>query len=426
MQCPNCHHLNYPEATACARCQASLVPPAPVPKGASGDLAPGQVLLGRYEIVGELGRGAMGTVFRAEDRTLNRTVALKILAPELWQSSKARQRMAREATVLGRVVHPNVVGIHNVLEHGNALVLELELVAGGTLADRLDQGALPLEETLQLMLGILEGLAAIHDAGVVHRDLKPSNILMMEDGTPKLADLGVAHDMAAKGLTGTGATLGTVDYMSPEQIKGMTVGPATDIYACGVLLHQMVTRRLPYEADSDFEVMAAHLNQAPNLAELQAAAPPSLVHAVARSLAKEPDQRWKSARELAEVLQRLATRRVSSGVARTLDDDTAPAGLREQLRQLAERSRSSSASREGPDAVHDRDLASVSAGLGADTLFSSVSSRGGAQYGACLPVGVGLLFAAMIVIMVALGVVMLGVIQIRSGQRIPDLVEEGR
>jgi serine/threonine-protein kinase len=302
MLCPGCHHLNLDEIERCARCGRPLSEP-------TTELRPEQYLLGRYQLGPMLGEGAAGQVFRAHDELLGRTVALKILSRELWQSAKARQRMAREAGALGRITHRHVVGIYNVFEHESALVLELEFVEGGTLADRLRSGPLPLPEALRVMVGILSGLNAIHRAGIVHRDLKPANILLARDGTPKIADLGVARDMTAQGMTRTGTPLGTVEYMSPEQIRGDQVGPASDIYACGILLYELLTGSVPFDRASEFEVMAAHLEQAPNLSLLESKAPPVLVQAVARALAKLPEQRWASARELGKVLAKVGSHR---------------------------------------------------------------------------------------------------------------------
>jgi serine/threonine-protein kinase len=302
MLCPGCHHLNLDGIECCARCGRPLSEP-------TTELRPEARLLGRYRLGPMLGEGAAGQVFRAHDELLGRTVALKILSRELWQSPKARERMAREAGALGRVTHRHVVAIYNVFEHESALVLELEFVEGGTLADRLHSGPLPLPEALRVMAGILSGLNAIHRAGIVHRDIKPANILLTREGTPKIADLGVARDMTVKGMTRTGTQLGTVEYMSPEQIRGDQVGPATDIYACGILLHELVTGSVPFERASEYEVMAAHLKETPNLALLESKAAPVVVQAVARALAKLPAERWPSARELGKVLVKVGNHR---------------------------------------------------------------------------------------------------------------------
>jgi serine/threonine protein kinase len=304
MVCPGCHHLNLDQAQRCVRCGRPLFA-APA---STSEFRSGQTLLGRYQLGPLLGEGAAGQVFQTHDQLLGRTIALKILKRELWESSKARERMAREAGALGRITHPNVVGIYNVFEHESALILELDFVEGGTLADRLCGGPLPLSEVRRVMAGILAGLAAIHDAGIVHRDIKPANILLTRDGTPRIADLGIARDMTALPMTGTGTKLGTTEYMSPEQIREEQVGPATDIYACGILLHELVTGSVPFDTTDEFALIAAHLRQAPNLALLESKAPPEVVHAVARALAKSPAHRWASARELGQSLAKVSTR----------------------------------------------------------------------------------------------------------------------
>jgi serine/threonine protein kinase len=308
MLCPGCHHLNADEAARCTRCGRQLATP-------TVEIGPGQRLLGRYQLGPMLGEGAAGQVFQAYDELLGRKVALKVLNRELWQSPKARTRMAREAAALGRVTHPHVVGIYNVFEHESALVLELEFVEGGTLSTRLRSGPLPLSDALRMMGGILSGLGAIHRAGIVHRDLKPANILLTRDGMPKLADLGVARDTTAQGMTRTGTQLGTVEYMSPEQIRGDKVGPATDVYACGILLYELLSGSVPFDSESEFGVMSAQLEQAPDLARLEGRAPPAVVQAVARALRKAPQERWPSAREFAKALGKAVGRRHSSGSA---------------------------------------------------------------------------------------------------------------
>ena len=226
--CPGCHHLNLDQIERCARCGRPLSEP-------TTELRPEQYLLGRYRLGPMLGEGAAGQVFQAHDELLGRTVALKILSRELWQSPKARERMAREAGALGRVTHRHVVGIYNVFEHESALVLELEFVEGGTLGDRLRSGPLPRPEALRVMVGILSGLNAIHRAGIVHRDIKPANILLGRDGTPKIADLGVARDMTAKAMTRTAnwrkrVVLSMRSQLLASQIAATAPAPAARPY----------------------------------------------------------------------------------------------------------------------------------------------------------------------------------------------------
>jgi serine/threonine-protein kinase len=303
MRCDSCGHLNPDGALVCGRCHT---PHGGQDSGDQGWLGPGHVILERYRIEIAIGEGAMGQVFRAEDLQARRVVALKLLHPALLRDAKARARMQREALALERIRHPNVVAIHNVFEFERIVGLELEFVHGGSLADRLDREPLPLDRSLELMAGILRGLGAVHAAAVTHRDLKPANILLTPDGVPKIADFGIARDETMWTLTGTGTQLGTPGYMSPEQITGAKVGPATDIYAAGVLLHVMLTRALPYDGESDFGIFRAQVSRPPNLTRLAEVAPPAVVEIVAQALAADPAQRFRSADELGVALSAAA------------------------------------------------------------------------------------------------------------------------
>jgi serine/threonine-protein kinase len=262
----------------------------------------GQRLNERYVVERLLGEGAMGMVFLAHDLAQRAPVALKVLNPALCGDTRARERMAREAGALGRIQHPAVVRIYEVFEHGGALVLALEYVPGSTLLERMQSQRASVGAAVELMLVVLGGVQAIADAGIVHRDLKPANILLTASGQPKIADLGVARDTRAQALTRTGTSLGTLGYMSPEQLRGARVGPASDIYACGILLYELLTGRLPFDADSDYALVQAQLAGTPNLAALGQVVHAPLVGVVARALAKQPEDRHASAAAFAHAL----------------------------------------------------------------------------------------------------------------------------
>jgi len=294
VSCPRCAHLNSQSEPSCIRCGAIL--------DSSGSIAPGSVVESRYRIEREIGAGATGRVYEAFDTDLSRRVALKILSPELIHHKTARARMAREAQSLGRIRHDNVVRINNVFTMGESLVLDLELLTGGTLADRIASGPCTGSEALSLMQSILSGLRAIHEAGVVHRDMKPANILLTADGQPKIADLGIAHELDGVRITKVGTRLGTPQYMSPEQIRGYPVGVATDIYACGVIFFELLTGDPPFDCDSEFDIQEAHVKTPPDLRKLAGRAPEHVIEALRRALAKDPDERWRTAAELAAAL----------------------------------------------------------------------------------------------------------------------------
>ncbi len=307
VRCPRCHHLNPPAAAACDRCGVSMKADVP-PDGAAvagAELAPGLVVDGRYEIEALIGRGGMAVVYAAVDRRLKRRVALKILGSELLHHPTARARMETEAAALARVVHPNVLQIYNVFDHAGLLVLELELVTGGTLATKIPRGGMPAADAVRVMSAILSGLAAIHAEGLVHRDIKPGNILMMPSGVPKIADLGVARDALGRGATKTGALLGTPAYMSPEQSRARPDQPVdarSDVYACGIVLYEMLAGAAPFDSDSDFDLMAAQVNDPPDFGRIGADVPAEVVGALRRALEKDPGRRWHGADDFAEGL----------------------------------------------------------------------------------------------------------------------------
>ena len=322
--CPSCNNLNPGDVAACLRCRyafdvAAQAPQAAYPPAAAAYAPPvsapahgapaatfdvGTVAGGgRYQIVKPLGAGAMGAVYEATDLRLSRQVALKVLSGALLSHPTARERMAREARALARVEHRNVVQIRDVFDEGPSLVLVLELVTGGDLARRARSAALSPGEVLSLMEGVLLGLEAIHEVGIVHRDIKPGNILLTENGTPKLTDLGVAHDSRGRSMTGMGAQLGTAEYMSPEQVRGQAVDVRTDVYAAGVMLYELLAQRVPFLGESDFDICHAQVHHAPDLSPLESAGAPHLVEVCRRALEKEPNDRWQTAQQMRQALR---------------------------------------------------------------------------------------------------------------------------
>lgn len=308
MHCPRCHHLNAEGAPHCGRCGAPLAAaPNPVTPAPRVALGLGERVLDRFELVTILGEGGMSTVYEAIDLDLGRRLALKVLSPALADDAKARERLIREASALARIRHPHVLQIYDVLELGGGIALALELVAGGTLTSLFAAGPLSPAQAISIMDPVLDGLTAIHDAGLVHRDLKPSNVLLTADGQPKIADLGIARDPNAVALTTPGALLGTPAYMSPEQIRGLALGPETDVYSLGVVLYELLAAHPPFTAARDRELLAAHLGQAPPLEALPPTVPTALREVIGQALEKDPSRRFRSAAALRVALA--ATRR---------------------------------------------------------------------------------------------------------------------
>ena len=275
-------------------------------------LAAGTVL-GNYLIREHLGSGAMGEVYRAQDRRLGRDVALKFLGASLTRHPEALQRFEREARVLASLDHPNIAGIHGLEEAEGRPFLVLELVPGDTLADRLRRGAMPVSEALTVGRQIALALEAAHAKGVVHRDLKPGNVKLRPDGRVSVLDFGLAKvlggavdSVAPPGsleATVPGMVLGTPAYMSPEQSRGQRVDERTDLWAFGVVLFECTSGVRPFGGDTPVEVLAAILERAPRWELLPASTPPRVRGLLERCLEKDPSRRLRTAAEMRDVLE---------------------------------------------------------------------------------------------------------------------------
>jgi eukaryotic-like serine/threonine-protein kinase len=290
-------------------------PTLPQAHGATAALARGQVFADRYEILGTLGRGGMGVVYRAHDRQLDETVALKLLRPEALASDPSLlERFKLEIKLARRITHRNVLRTHDFGDAAGVPYISMEYVDGVTLKDLVrNRGALPLGVGLASAKQMCHGLAAAHEMGVVHRDIKPHNMMILpETGELKIMDFGiarvssVAHDA---GLTGAGTVMGTPDYMPPEQVQGRPADFRSDLYALSVVLYEIFTGRLPFSGDTPYAIMTAHVQQAarPPL-ELDPRLPAELDAAIRRGLEKDPARRWQTTAELLEALSLISER----------------------------------------------------------------------------------------------------------------------
>ncbi|HEY7819596.1 MAG TPA: serine/threonine-protein kinase, partial [Vicinamibacteria bacterium] len=285
--------------------------------------------LSHYRILDEVSRGGMGVVYRALDVRLDREVALKVLPPELVADPERRRRFELEARAASKLEHPNIAVIHEIDEAEGLTFITMELVRGEKLSDRLSEGRLPWTRGIEIATEIAEGLARAHDRGVIHRDLKPANVMLTEDGHPKIIDFGLAKlveepprvgsESATRtgGVTEPGVVLGTVYYMSPEQARGARVDHRSDVFAFGILLHEILSGRRPFEGASQVEVLQGIVSgSAPRISP-----PPERVfdevaselqRIVDKSLAKTPEDRYQSMKDLVVDL-RSVRRRLDTG-----------------------------------------------------------------------------------------------------------------
>ncbi|MGH8031943.1 MAG: serine/threonine-protein kinase, partial [Luteimonas sp.] len=264
---------------------------------AHADLAPGMVVAGRFRIVGLLGIGGMGVVYRAVDRALGVTVALKLLRIELLGRPGAFERFRQELLLARQVSSAHVVRIHDFAQHKGRWLISMDFIDGEGLDQRLDRlGKLPVDEALSIARQIAEGLRAAHAVGVVHRDLKPSNVLIDRAGSAFVNDFGVARSLASSGMTQSGITVGTPDYLSPEQARGEAVDPRSDLYALGLILYEMLGGELPFAGGTIAEILGQRIVRSPPpLTRLRPELPDWVARLVDRLLRSQPAHRLQDA-----------------------------------------------------------------------------------------------------------------------------------
>jgi serine/threonine-protein kinase len=252
--------------------------------------------IGDYEILGVLGSGGMGQVFKVRNVISDRIEAMKILLPDLAGRQDLADRFLREIKVLAGLNHPNIAALRTALTLNNQLVMVMEYVEGTTLAERLERNSISAADAVNYADQVLGALSYAHRQKVIHRDIKPANMMLTPEGVVKLMDFGIARSGTDRGLTMTGTTMGSLYYMSPEQVKGQATDARSDLYSLGVSLYEMVTGERPFRADSDYSLMAAHLQQPPKPPiELRSDLPAALNEIILMAIAKEPALRFQSA-----------------------------------------------------------------------------------------------------------------------------------
>jgi serine/threonine-protein kinase len=304
---------------------APAVPPVEQAPPQAAPAPPTQRRIGKYIVQRELGRGGMGAVYLAEQPGLGREVAIKELILSAVADPVALKRFMQEAQVMARTSHPNLVQVHDLEQIGEANYIVLEFVRGKSLRDALNQGALPLPQTFAIMHGVLQALDYAHKRAIVHRDMKPENVLLSDEGDVKVADFGIARLMDDSGAgstaTKTGTTVGTPQYMSPEQVASSKVDGRSDLYSAGIMFYELVVGQPPFtasDADGPFTLMAKHVQAPPKPPSvLRPGLDMGLEEMILKALSKRPEERYQTGQDFDDAMTRIADR-VAPGWQRSM------------------------------------------------------------------------------------------------------------
>ncbi|HEY4360164.1 MAG TPA: serine/threonine-protein kinase [Bryobacteraceae bacterium] len=260
---------------------------------------------GTYRIQDKLGEGGMGAVYRGVDTMVERTVAVKVLKPEIAGNPEIVERFRTEAVTLARLNHPSIATLYTFFREGTEYFMVMEFVSGSTLEGAIrDTGAMPWRRAVDIMIHILEALQHAHQYGVLHRDIKPANIMLPKNGGVKVTDFGIAQVLGAARLTREGRMVGTLEYLAPERIVGKPFDERSDLYSAGVVFYEMLSGHLPFEADSDYALIRAQTEAPPPpLQNFGVNVPQPLIEFLWRSLAKLPEQRYANAGEMVAALR---------------------------------------------------------------------------------------------------------------------------
>jgi serine/threonine protein kinase/Tfp pilus assembly protein PilF len=307
MKCPKCQHENPPDTIYCGKCATPLKPKEEMSLSQTHTLQiptkalpRGSTFAGRYDVLEELGRGGMGRVYKVFDRRIKEEVALKLLRPDIADDPKVVERFSNELKYARKIVHKNVGRMYDLGEAEGVLYITMEFVPGEDLKAFIRRaGLLSISKTIVIAEQVCEGLAEAHKLGVVHRDLKPQNIMIDKSGNAHILDFGIARSLSAEGITDAGVMIGTPDYMSPEQVEGQDVDQRSDLYSLGIILYEMVTGRVPFQADSAFAVGMKHKSEMPqDPQKLNPQIPDVLNRLILQCLEKDRKKRYQNAEEI--------------------------------------------------------------------------------------------------------------------------------
>jgi len=343
MICPHCQAPNDADTRSCFKCATPLPcleETLPLPEGrstAEANISVGTVFAGKYEILGKLGQGGMGVVFKAMDRKLNRRVALKFLLTGLTANPELKRRFIQEARAASSTEHQNICTIYEIDETADGRIyIGMPLYQGETVKEKIRRGPLSLDEAIGIAVQLAEGLSKAHHHAVVHRDIKPANLMVTNDGVVKILDFGLAKFSGRSDHTKVAQVVGTVSYMSPEQARGEDVDHRTDVWSVGVVLFEMLTGQLPFKGTHERAFIYSILNDRPALpTEIREDLPEEAEDVIFKCLEKSPRDRYGSADELLEALGKLRRALANKATREAMGKQNAPERTRETERRLA-------------------------------------------------------------------------------------------
>jgi serine/threonine protein kinase len=314
MKCPSCQAENLPDSRFCHKCSTPLSKDLAKPEGTAGaprtphfDLKRGDVFAGRYEILEDLGQGGIGKVYKVFDQKAKKTVALKLIKPETGADKKALERFRNELKIARKISPGNVCRMYDLGREGSSHYITAEYVEGEDLKRLIRMaGRLTPAKSLSIAIEVCEGLSKAHGLGLVHRDLKPQNIMIDREGNARIMDFGIACLHEAEGVAGSGAMIGTPEYMSPEQAELKETDKRSDVYSLGVILYEMLSGCVPFEGATPLSVAMKHKVEKPrDIRELRPLISPDAAALISRCLEKDPGKRFQTTEELIADLKRI-------------------------------------------------------------------------------------------------------------------------